>query len=184
MLRLGTSTVIPRDVCYQAANAITGIVKSYSDLYTLRRTPSFVPYFVLVSTIIHLVAVKNDPRNTDTRQKLSQGMSDLHEMAKCHGFALRALDAVRYMASRWGVEASHDVEGDRDMADISHGSTKIQGSSEPDVKILQTLQSIHPVISSQDHQLFSSFSSLPLFHSDMKLENEAFAENIQKQGLE
>ncbi|KUI54278.1 Nitrogen assimilation transcription factor nit-4 [Cytospora mali] len=47
-------SISPRDVCTQAADAIQGLLRSYSQLYTLRRTPSFVPYFVLTSSIMHL----------------------------------------------------------------------------------------------------------------------------------
>ncbi|KAI1765794.1 fungal-specific transcription factor domain-containing protein [Hypoxylon sp. FL1150] len=53
-LRIIGSGILPRDVCSQAADAIQGLLHSYSQLYTLRRTPSFVPYFVLTSSIMHL----------------------------------------------------------------------------------------------------------------------------------
>ncbi|KAI2615335.1 fungal-specific transcription factor domain-containing protein [Hypoxylon sp. NC1633] len=53
-LRIIGSGILPRDVCAQAADAIQGLLRSYSQLYTLRRTPSFVPYFVLTSAIMHL----------------------------------------------------------------------------------------------------------------------------------
>ncbi|KAI1391792.1 nitrogen assimilation transcription factor nirA [Hypoxylon trugodes] len=53
-LRIIGSSILPRDVCAQAADAIQGLLRSYSQLYTLRRTPSFVPYFVLTSSIMHL----------------------------------------------------------------------------------------------------------------------------------
>ncbi|KAF3055094.1 Nitrogen assimilation transcription factor nit-4 [Daldinia childiae] len=53
-LRIIGSGILPRDVCAQAADAIQGLLRSYSQLYTLRRTPSFVPYFVLTSSIMHL----------------------------------------------------------------------------------------------------------------------------------
>jgi len=53
-LRIAGSSIKPRDVCSQAADAISGLLRSYSQLYTLRRTPSFVPYFVLTSSIMHL----------------------------------------------------------------------------------------------------------------------------------
>ncbi|KAK0733783.1 fungal-specific transcription factor domain-containing protein [Lasiosphaeria miniovina] len=53
-LRIIGSSISPRDVCSQAADAISGLLRSYSQLYTLRCTPSFVPYFVLTSSIMHL----------------------------------------------------------------------------------------------------------------------------------
>ena len=38
-LRIIGSYVIPRDVCVQAADAIQGPLRSYAQLYTLKRTP-------------------------------------------------------------------------------------------------------------------------------------------------
>ncbi|KAL1851051.1 hypothetical protein Daus18300_012660 [Diaporthe australafricana] len=57
-----TSQILPRDLCSDAANAIQGLCKSYSQLYTLERTPSFVPYFVLTSAVMHLaIAASGTP---------------------------------------------------------------------------------------------------------------------------
>ncbi|CAJ2503423.1 Uu.00g108170.m01.CDS01 [Anthostomella pinea] len=61
-LRIIGSGILPRDVCSQAADAIQGLLRSYSSLYTLRRTPSFVPYFVLTSAIMHLAIAACDPQ--------------------------------------------------------------------------------------------------------------------------
>ncbi|KAI0400898.1 fungal-specific transcription factor domain-containing protein [Xylaria palmicola] len=58
-LRIIGSAILPRDVCSQAADAIQGLLRSYSQLYTLRRTPSFVPYFLLASSIMHLAVGAN-----------------------------------------------------------------------------------------------------------------------------
>ncbi|KAI1635250.1 nitrogen assimilation transcription factor nirA [Biscogniauxia mediterranea] len=60
-LRIIGSGILPRDVCCQAADAIQGLLRSYSQLYTLRRTPSFVPYFVLTSSIMHLAIGASSP---------------------------------------------------------------------------------------------------------------------------
>lgn len=123
-LRIIGSKVSPRDVCSQAADAIQNLLKSYSQLYTLRRTPSFVPYFVLTSTIMHLAigatkvsADLGNPVATDTdtmgesakinprvAESLSQGISDLTEMAPCHHFAEQALNILRYLAKKWNIE--------------------------------------------------------------------------------
>lgn len=123
-LRIIGSKVSPRDVCSQAADAIQSLLKSYSQLYTLRRTPSFVPYFVLTSTIMHLAigatkvssdlsgsaaehtdamgeSAKIHPRVTES---LAQGIADLAEMAPCHHFAEQALNILRFLAKKWNVE--------------------------------------------------------------------------------
>ncbi|KAH7308705.1 fungal-specific transcription factor domain-containing protein [Stachybotrys elegans] len=127
-LRIIGSKVLPRDVCSQAADAIQGLLRSYSQLYTLRRTPSFVPYFVLTSAIMHLAvgasslqvegskastpkkmetAAKLDPRVKDA---ISQGIADLTEMAPCHHFAEQALNILRYLARKWNIEVEIDPD--------------------------------------------------------------------------
>ncbi len=95
------SGVSPRDVVAQAADAISALVNSYSQLYTLRRTPSFVPYFVLTSTVAHLVTLGNEKAAPAV---VAQGIKDLTEMSASHIFARRAVGILKYLAAHWGVE--------------------------------------------------------------------------------
>ncbi|KAL6857388.1 fungal-specific transcription factor domain-containing protein [Trichoderma novae-zelandiae] len=127
-LRIIGSKVSPRDVCSQAADAIQNLLTSYAQLYTLRRTPSFVPYFVLTSAIMHLAigaaSVKSDGHETseekmkkaakmDPRvsEALSRGIANLTEMAPCHHFAEQALNILRFLAKKWNIEVN--VDGDK-----------------------------------------------------------------------
>ena len=131
-LRITGSKVSPRDVCIQAADAIQGLLRSYSQLYTLRRTPSFVPYFVLTSAIMHLAIGANSSSSAESSESgdqqrqsgqstpqhrrspskieprvaeaISQGIADLTEMAPCHHFAEQALNILRYLAKKWNIE--------------------------------------------------------------------------------
>ncbi|KAJ6442438.1 nitrogen assimilation transcription factor nirA [Purpureocillium lavendulum] len=127
-LRIIGSKVLPRDVCAQAADAIQGLLTSYSQLYTLQRTPSFVPYFVLTSSIMHLAigaasaqtgdgkAMQDEAQSPDEKMKaaakvdphvseaLKQGIADLTEMAPCHHFAEQALNILRYLAKKWNID--------------------------------------------------------------------------------
>jgi hypothetical protein len=95
------SGVSPSDVCHQAAQAISTLLTSYNQLYTLRRTPSFVPFFILTSTITHLVALGNGQAGTE---RLHQGMSDLKIMIDCHGFATRARQILYFLRNIWNVD--------------------------------------------------------------------------------
>ncbi|KAH6854773.1 fungal-specific transcription factor domain-containing protein [Chaetomium sp. MPI-CAGE-AT-0009] len=125
-LRIIGSSISPRDVCSQAADAITGLLRSYAQLYTLRRTPSFVPYFVLTSSIMHLAiaaatANSRSAKSRDTTQSgqplrgpaaldphvidaLSRGIADLTEMAPCHHFAEQALNILTFLAKKWNID--------------------------------------------------------------------------------
>jgi hypothetical protein len=95
------SGVSPRDVCHQAAEAISTLLTSYKQLYGLRRTPSFVPFFVLTSTITHLVALGTHQADAE---RLHQGMTDLTVMMECHGFAVRARQILSFLRSQWHVD--------------------------------------------------------------------------------
>lgn len=108
------SVISPRDVCAQAASAISTLVNSYSQLYTLRRTPSFVPYFVLTSCIAHVVTL--GATNPPSPTQLHQGVSDLLEMKCCHGFANRALDILHFLLHHWEID--HVIEKGRKIADF------------------------------------------------------------------
>jgi hypothetical protein len=109
-----SSSVSPRDVCAQAADAISALAQSYSQLYTLRRTPSFVPYFVLTASIAHLVTLGNGRSGPE---QLRQGLADLKEMQSCHGFAVRGLDILRFLVQYWEVHLTPE-EGSEELKDI------------------------------------------------------------------
>ncbi|PHH87180.1 hypothetical protein CDD83_9208 [Cordyceps sp. RAO-2017] len=127
-LRMIGSKVLPRDVCSQAADAIQGLLTSYSQLYTLQRTPSFVPYFVLTSSIMHLAIGASSMQSTGSEDEpdkaksaatwgprvskaLKRGVADLTEMAPCHHFAEQALNILRYLARKWSVDVDVGDQG-------------------------------------------------------------------------
>jgi len=99
-LHLVNSRVSPRDVCSQAADAIITLVRSYDQLYTLNRTPSFLACVVLTSCTVHLI------RASGSRSALNsfrQGANDLRDMGACRGFAKNALNVLRFLAEEWGT---------------------------------------------------------------------------------
>ncbi|KAK4074661.1 transcriptional regulator family: Fungal Specific TF [Purpureocillium lilacinum] len=126
-LRIVGSAVSPKDVCLQAADAILGLVSSYSQLYTLKRTPAFVPYIVLAATIVHLHIVAFEvnkppgPMRSETglqaSEKLKRGFATLAEMAACHQFAQQATNILRHLAQRYSVELGDDEYGNVDIRD-------------------------------------------------------------------
>lgn len=129
------SGVSPRDVCVQAADAISAVVYSYDQLYTLRRTPSFVPYFVLASSITHLVAHGLNIRGP---AQFHQGIADLKVMESCHGFATRTRDILQFLSSHWeiAVEWKDDEQHDpgasidpHDIRDMRRRASKADGKT-------------------------------------------------------
>src|SRR3569833_42774 len=156
-LRIIGSSIRPVDVCAQAADAIQGLLRSYSQLYTLRRTPSFVPYFVLTSSIMHLAigasssGLPSDAAKTEVQsptpgpaekpadgsklnprvaESINRGIADLTEMAPCHHFAEQALNILRYLAKKWNIDveiASKAQAGGQDY-DVGRGVRPLTSS--------------------------------------------------------
>ncbi|QSZ37054.1 hypothetical protein DSL72_009146 [Monilinia vaccinii-corymbosi] len=106
-LSLVGSGVSPRDVCTQAADAISALARSYAQLYTLRRTPSFLPHVILASSIMHLVTLGNTKTGAE---KVTQGIADLKDMASCHGFSVRACNITRRLAQKWNISVPDSGE--------------------------------------------------------------------------
>ncbi|KAG8406131.1 hypothetical protein J3458_021458 [Metarhizium acridum] len=122
---LGTA-LLPRNICAEAADAIGSLVKSYARLYTLQRTPSFVPYFVLTAAIVHLAsnisityaspitAEREGPESAkrtgfSALGDLKEDVTALEEMAQCHPFARKALSILSYLTQAWKVDIEVEV---------------------------------------------------------------------------
>lgn len=141
------SSVAPRDVCSQAADAISALVNSYSQLYTLERTPSFTPHFVLASGVMHLVSLGQATSGPDP---LLQNVIDLKDMAVCHGFAARSLDVVKFLVGHWGVSvplSSSDYARDPDR--VCGPSTTSTNLFCPNFGVNDIMSSIDPLGLSQ-----------------------------------
>ena len=59
-------------------------------------------------------AAKLDPRVSES---LSQGISDLAEMAPCHHFAEQALNILRYLAKKWNIDVNIADQGTPEDSD-------------------------------------------------------------------
>lgn len=118
-LRIIGSQLLLKDICSQAADAIQRLARSYSKLYTLRRTPSFIPYFMFASVTTQLAvgasSMQIDPEITiaDRRvcEAVTYGIVHLTDTAPYHYFAKQALYIVYNLAQRWNLVL--DIEGNK-----------------------------------------------------------------------
>jgi hypothetical protein len=168
------SLVSPRDVCAHAADAISALVKSYSQLYTLRRIPSFAPYFVLASSITHLTMLGTERSSAD---QLRQGLADLNEITRCHGLAMRALDVLRFIIRHRDVHRTpeEDTEDLKDIKDIYCSRSSSGNPFSPRPSDSDIVNRIDPA--EQDESLlFWPFHVLgkPLFSGVIDVENSGF----------
>lgn len=112
------STVSPTQICLQAADAIASLISSYRQLFTLRRTPSFIPYIVLASGITHLACADANADgkgisnvSINASMHILQGTADLLEMIPNHRFARRGTQVLHVMAREL-----NDAEAIRNLA--------------------------------------------------------------------
>lgn len=116
---IGTE-LLPRRICLEAADAIGSLVKSYTRLYTLQRTPSLVPYFVLTAAAVHLATMTSctqsdfadperqslhlaNPACSSSLDALDKDITALAEMKQCHPLAKKFLSIIAYLAEQWKV---------------------------------------------------------------------------------
>lgn len=119
------SAVTPREICTQAAESISSLVRSYHNLYTLACTPSFVPYIVLTASIMHLL----DGNTVLGPAYFLKGVDDLSDMSDCHGFARRAIEILRYLAKKWAPSVPYDRSAFNDPEDSQKSSTSLSIST-------------------------------------------------------
>jgi hypothetical protein len=154
-LEIVGSGIAPRDICVQAADAISALVKSYDQLYTLRRTPSFVPYFVLTSSITHLVTLGNSKSDPE---KIRQALHDLEELTACHAFAVRAVEILRFLIRHWDVEGLDSDDGGEleDIKNMCRPRSKSLNQFCPNITATDVANGIGPALEGQN-PLFSPF---------------------------
>jgi len=102
--RIRGSETLPRNLCLQAADAIHTHLEAYSRLYSLRRTPSFVPYLVLISSRVYVslatspVPPSLQPKDDrHIKEALRRNIASLDDLASCHRAGLIGGNMLRYL---------------------------------------------------------------------------------------
>jgi hypothetical protein len=92
-------------LCVQAATTIGSLLISYGQLYTVRRTPCFLPIIALASDI--MLVAQAEIQGTPNLQ-LFPGISTLQEMAYAHTFAIRGVKFLRALEQRTNLAMPSD----------------------------------------------------------------------------
>ena len=167
------SDVVPKQVCIEAANAISSLVRSYRQLYTLRRTPSLVPYMIFASSVMHLIATDSRSTPLTATTQVKQDIAALNEMGPCHIFAKRARQILVRMADNWSVSGPQTglatIKRDDDDADCVLQSSSMNFFC-PDMECML------PTSDPSQTPLFSPFTTqgIPLLAMDKELEAAGF----------
>lgn len=131
-MQLVGAKLSPTSICHQAANAIQGLLKSYSQLHTLDRAPVFVPFLAMASAVSHLekplIPAPALGSNSDTDmvtvndvshhalEKFDQDISFLSVLSGWHYSAVQAMGFLRTFAKKRKLEVdiSEDIISSKD----------------------------------------------------------------------
>jgi hypothetical protein len=109
-LRIRGSDILPRELCLHAADTIQIHSQTYTRLYSLARTPSFMPYLILVSSRVYVgdagSAIPGSLRSRDDYhiiEALRRNIATLEDIASCHRAALIGANMVRYLAEALNI---------------------------------------------------------------------------------
>jgi len=162
---VGDSVTITRVVCNEATDNILTLVRTYKNIYTLRRTPAFLPYLVLTAELGRMA----DHRTGDHRNEIyhTAGLRYLKELASAHPFAIRAIGICRYFRRGWRIEASpederdlpEDDEEEGDGVSMSHEVTFFR----PDVDLERHHEGVPPHEPMRDHERNTKAKRFVLF---------------------
>ncbi|KAL5120108.1 hypothetical protein ACEQ8H_001933 [Pleosporales sp. CAS-2024a] len=92
------SDVRPRDICVDAANRVSEIVRFYRQLYDFRVAHLAIPHILLSVCIVHLLYSQDDKTSYQNLVEGLQGLEDLHE---CHYFGARSFCILYTLAKTW-----------------------------------------------------------------------------------
>lgn len=89
----------PSEICFQAAGNLTTLIRSYRQLHTVRRTPTFTPYIVMNAAIVAMVDTTLAGA-VSLPSILQDSLDDLQNMCICHTFANQAVIILRIFAEQ------------------------------------------------------------------------------------
>ncbi|KAH9876317.1 hypothetical protein J1614_004196 [Plenodomus biglobosus] len=94
------SEVRPRDICIDAANTVSRIVKIYRSFYDFRVAHLAIPHVLLSVCIVHLLYSKD---NEVSRQNLVDGLQGLEDLHECHYFGARCFRIIHALSQHWDL---------------------------------------------------------------------------------
>jgi hypothetical protein len=94
------SDLHPRDICVEAANRVSEIVRTYRQLYDFRVAHLVIPHVLLSVSIVHLLYSKD---NRTSYQNLVEGLQGLEDLHKCHYFGARSFRIIYTLAKTWNL---------------------------------------------------------------------------------
>lgn len=148
-------SVVPDKICVQSADTISSLIRSHRELYSLQRIHAFVPYISLVSSVAYLVIIKTQgSKSIVSFAKVTQGISDLRDMASSSNFAGRAANALQKITDLTMTGADPLSESNDNQTQNAAGASYSLGSA-----LGFSAHRIFDVEGAPSSPLFSSFLS-------------------------
>ena len=94
--------ISPSEICIQTAGNLTTLIRSYRQLHTLRRTPTFTPYIILNTAIVALVDTTLAGA-VSLPSILDDSLNNLTHISVCHGFANHAIMILQIFANQRSI---------------------------------------------------------------------------------
>jgi hypothetical protein len=92
------SDVHPREICTEAANNVSAIVRTYRRFYDFRVAHLVIPHILLSVCIVHLLYSKD---NRTAYQNFVEGLQGLEDLHECHYFGARSFRIIYTLAKTW-----------------------------------------------------------------------------------
>ncbi|KAF2833745.1 hypothetical protein CC86DRAFT_311799 [Ophiobolus disseminans] len=102
------SDVHPRDICVDAANSVSTIVRTYRQFYDFRVAHLIIPHCLLSVCIVHLLYSED---NKISYQNLVDGLQGLEDLHECHYFGARSFRIIHTLAKTWKLPWPEELRG-------------------------------------------------------------------------
>jgi hypothetical protein len=120
------SDIHPRDICTEAANTVSAIVRTYRRFYDFRVAHLAIPHILLSVCIVHLLYSKD---NRTAYQNLVEGLHGLEDLHECHYFGARSFRIIHTLAKTWQLPWPQELSDSKLIPTSS--SDKPQGTISP-----------------------------------------------------
>jgi hypothetical protein len=94
------SDIRPRDICIDAANKVSGIIRIYRSMYGLRTAHLLIPHMLLTTCVVHLLYSRD---SKVAYQNLVEGLQSLEEVQVCHYFGARSFRIIHSLSKTWNL---------------------------------------------------------------------------------
>ncbi|KAH7085177.1 fungal-specific transcription factor domain-containing protein [Paraphoma chrysanthemicola] len=160
------SDVRPRDICIEAANKVSSIVRAYRQHYSFRVAHLAIPHILLSVSIVHLLYSKD---NRSSYQNLVEGLLGLEDLHECHYFGARSFRILHTLAKTWNLSWPEELRNSKLVPKMN--LERLQGTTSPPADPLLVPPN---TLTTTGGRMGSSVSYLPIGHPQRRESHSMF----------